>query len=125
MGEIPKKMLVTSDLEKNLIFQNIMKSKEPLKLTINEIEYTGHIKKIYENSLTVKMNSPFIGDLEGNITTNFTYHNNYHYFSAQAHQMDETTLQLAIPEKINKNMMLTFVSIDISGKVFINIKIMI
>ncbi len=31
MGEIPKKMVVTSFIEKNLIFQNLMKLKEPLK----------------------------------------------------------------------------------------------
>jgi hypothetical protein len=125
MGVIPKKMLVTSILEKKLIFQNLMKLKEPLNIIINGIEYRGFIEEYDDDSITVRMDSPFIGDMDGQINTNFIFHNNYHYFTSTAQQIDEGRLQLIIPDKINKNMVRKYERVYVFGKVFLKMKIMI
>ncbi len=125
MGVIPKKMLVTSFLEKKLIFQNLMKLKEPLNIIINGIEYMGYIEKYDDESVTVRMDSPFIGDMDGQIKTNFIFHDNYHYFTSTAQQLDEGRFYLIVPEKINKNMVRKYERVYVLGKVFLKMKIMI
>ena len=125
MGEIPKKMVVTSFIEKNLIFQNLMKLKEPLNIIINEIEYKGYIERYDSNTLTLEMISPYIGDIEGIIRTNFIFHNNYHYFSTTAEQLDGNRILLVIPEQINKNILRKYERVYVLGKVFMKMKIMI
>jgi hypothetical protein len=125
MGEIPKKMVVTSFLEKNLIFQNLMKLKEPLNININAIEYKGQIVRHDSNTLIVKMTSPYIGDIDGLIRTNFIFHNNYHYFDSRAHHLDEDRIILDIPTQINKNMLRKYERVYVFGNVFMKMKIMI
>ena len=125
MGEIPKKMVVTSFIEKNLIFQNLMKLKEPLNIIINEIEYKGYIERYDSNNMTLQMISPYIGDIEGIIRTNFIFHNNYHYFSTTAEQLDDNRILLVIPEQINKNILRKYERVYVLGKVFMKMKIMI
>lgn len=125
MGGIPKKMLVTSDLEKNLIFQRLRKMKEPLNVIINRIEYQGYIEQFDNDAITLKMKSPYIGEVEANIKTNFIFNNNYHYFNTGASRLDENHILLIFPENINKNIVRKFNRVDVSGKVFMKLKIMI
>lgn len=125
MGGIPKKMLVTSDLEKNLIFQRLRKMKEPLNVIINGIEYQGYIEQFNNDTITLIMKSPYIGEVENNIKTNFIFNNNYHYFITGAHQLDENHLLLTFPETINKNIVRKYRRVDVSGKVYMKLKIMI
>ncbi|MCK4805047.1 MAG: hypothetical protein KAT88_10825, partial [Spirochaetes bacterium] len=103
MGGIPKKMLVTSDLEKSLIFQRLRKMKEPLNVIINRIEYQGYIEQFDNDAITLKMKSPYIGGVDANIKTNFIFNNNYHYFNTGASRLDENHILLIFPETINKN----------------------
>lgn len=125
MGGIPKKMLVTSDLEKSLIFQRLRKMKEPLNVIINRIEYQGYIEQFDNDAITLKMKSPYIGGVDANIKTNFIFNNNYHYFSTGASRLDENHILLIFPETINKNIVRKFNRVDVSGKVFMKLKIMI
>jgi hypothetical protein len=125
MGEMPKKMLVTSFLEKNLIFQNLMKAREPLNIDIHGIEYKGIIDSFDNSALNIRMHSPFIGDIDGAIKVNFTFHNNYHYFTTTGQQLDNTRLSLVIPERISKNIVRKYERVYVFGKVFMKLKIMV
>jgi len=125
MGEMPKKMLVTSFLEKNLIFQNLMKAAEPLNIDIHGIEYKGIIESFDEYSVIVRMTSPFIGDIEGTIKVNFKFHNNYHYFNTAGQQLDSSKISLVAPERINKNILRRYERVYVYGKVFMKLKIMV
>lgn len=125
MAEIPKKMVVGSELERNLIFQSLMKMKQPISVAANNIEYRGIIEKFGNDLITVKMQSPQVGEFEGNCRINFIFNNNYHYFDSPISKLDENTLVLRVPESINKNILRKFERVDVSGKVFMKIKIMI
>jgi hypothetical protein len=125
MSELPKKMIVTSDLEKNLIFQRLKKMKEPLNITIDGIEYPGVIENFTDETITLKVMSPFIGEIGYNLNANFTFHNNYHYFNTNASQLDENRILLDFPEIINKNLIRKYKRINVLGKVFMKLKIMI
>jgi len=125
MAVIPKKMTVSSDLEKNLILKSLQKTKDPLNLNINGIEYQGIIEKIDTSSITILMKSPFIGEIGGSNQVNFIFHNNYHYFSTGITQTDENHLRIFIPEKIYKNILRKYDRINVLDKVFMKFKIMI
>jgi len=118
-------MLVTSFLEKSLIFQNLMKSAEPLHIDIQGIEYRGTIESFSENNLIVHMSSPFIGDMDGTVKVNFKFHNNYHYFETTGQQIEGSRLSLLVPERINKNILRRYERVYTLGKVFLKLKIMI
>jgi len=125
MSELPKKMVVTSDLEKNLIFQRLKKMKEPLNIMIDGIEYPGLIESFTDEAITLKIISPFIGEIGYNLKANFTFHNNYHYFNTNASQLDENRILLIYPEIITKNLIRKYKRVNVFGKVFMKLKIMI
>lgn len=125
MSELPKKMVITSDLEKNLIFQRLKKMKEPLNIMIDGIEYPGVIESFTDETITLKVMSPFIGEIGYNLKANFTFHNNYHYFNTNASQLDENRILLIFPEIINKNLIRKYKRVNVLGEVFMKIKIMI
>jgi hypothetical protein len=125
MSELPKKMIVTSDLEKNLIFQRLKKMKEPLNIMIDGIEYPGVIEDFTDETITLKVMSPFIGEIGYNLNANFTFHNNYHYFNTNASQLDENRILLEFPDIINKNLIRKYKRINVLGKVFMKLKIVI
>jgi len=125
MPEIPKKMVITSELEKNLIFQNLKKRHIPLYLRCNSIEYRGYIENFNSETMTLVIDSPIIGNVEGEVKVSFAHLNNYHYFTTQSRQVDESHLQLIVPESIRKNILRKYERIDVRGKVFMKFKIMV
>jgi hypothetical protein len=125
MAEVPKKMLVTSELEKNLIFQNMMKLKLPLHVCFNDIEYPGFIERIGSEGIVVRLAAPTMGGIEGAVRTNFAFHSNYHYFSTEARTLGQQLILLHPPEQINKNMVRMHERTDAHGKVFMKFRILI
>jgi len=125
MTELQKKMKVTSELEKQLIFQNLMKQKSLLNVIIDGIEYQGIIEKLENDSLTLRLQSPLIGQIEESCRINFIFHNNYHYFNSSVQQVDEESLFVFMPDKINKNILRRHTRIDVYGKVYMKLKVMV
>ncbi len=125
MTAIPKKMEVTSDLEKSLIFKNLHKSGNSLHIEISGIEYDAVIEKYDESNLTVRLGSPFIGELGEINSVNFVFNNNYHYFPAAVTQIDEHHLNILIPEVIYKNILRRYKRLGVFSKVYMRFKIMI
>ncbi len=125
MTEIPKKMEVTSDLEKSLIFKTLHKSGQPLHIDVNGIEYDAAIEKYDESNLTARLDSPFIGELGEINSINFVFNNNYHYFPAAIIQEDERHLNILVPEVIYKNILRKYKRLDVYGKIYMKFKIMI
>ncbi len=125
MAEIPKKMTVTSDLEKTLIFKNLKKSGEPLHIDVNGIEYDAIVEKYDTSSIAVRLKSPFIGELGEINSVNFVFNNNYHYFPAGITQIDDQHLNVFVPEVIYKNILRQYKRLDVFGTVYMKFKIMI
>ncbi|UCB45407.1 MAG: PilZ domain-containing protein [Spirochaetota bacterium] len=125
MVEIPKKMVVTSELEKNLIFDSLKKLKQPMNITADNIEYSGVIEKIENELIHVTLSSTPIGDIEGTHKVNFVFNNNYHYFTTDIHQQDEGRVVLVYPEELSKNIQRRYDRVNVDGEVFMKFKIMI
>jgi len=125
MPEIPKKMVITSDLEKNLIFQNLKKMHIPVYVKFNNIEYRGYVENYSNQTMTMLLDSPGIGDIEGEVNVSFAHLNNYHFFTTQCRQIDENHLQLVMPDSIRKNILRKHERIDVRGKVFMKFGIMV
>jgi uncharacterized protein YlxP (DUF503 family) len=125
MAEFPKKMVVTSELEKNLIFQSLQKLKQPLNISIDNIEYSGCVERFDSSTILLHMSSSHIGDMEGIHRVNFVFNNNYHYFTTSVRQQDEERVTLLYPEELSKNIQRRYERIDVSGKVNMKFKIMI
>jgi hypothetical protein len=123
--EIPKKMIVSGELERNLIFKSLQKMKEPLNITVDGIEYQGLVDRFDAATITMKMLSPVIGDIEGNNRINFVFNNNYHYFNADIAQLDEDRVLVHLPEKIYKNILRKYERIDVRDTASMKFKIMI
>jgi uncharacterized protein YlxP (DUF503 family) len=125
MAEFLKKMLVTSELEKNLIFQSLQKLKQPLNVSVDNIEYRGYVERFDTGSIVVRMGSSHIGEIEGTHKVNFIFNNNYHYFTTDVHQQDEERVVLLFPEELSKNILRRYERIYVLGKVNMKFKIMI
>jgi hypothetical protein len=125
MAEFSKRMIVTSDLEKNLIFQSLQKLKQPINISVENIEYSGHIERFDSGTILVRMSSSYIGDIEGSHTVNFVFNNNYHYFTTTVQQEDNERVVLLFPEELSKNILRRYDRIDVHGKVNMKFKIMI
>lgn len=125
MGETSEKMVVSSDVEKSLIFGNMMKNRAPLCLCIEDIEYLGFIERFDEKTILVKTQSPFIGEVEGDHRVNFEHQNNYHYFDTDIQQIDENRFRLIIPKIIYKNIMRRYQRVDVRGRVFMKFRLVI
>jgi hypothetical protein len=125
MVEIPKRMVVTSELEKNLIFDSLKKLKQPINITADNIEYSGIIEKIDNNLIHVILGSSPIGEIEGNHKVNFVFNNNYHYFTTDIHQQDEERVVLVYPDELSKNIQRRYDRVNVDGEVFMKFKIMI
>jgi hypothetical protein len=125
MGEMPKKMFVTSFLEKNLIFQNLMKAGTSIHIDLQGIEYPGVIESYGEDGLIVRVDSAFIGEVDGTVRVNFTFHNNYHYFDTTGQHIGEGRLSLLVPDRISKNILRRYERIDVHGTVFMKLKILV
>jgi hypothetical protein len=125
MAEVPKKMLVTSELEKSLIFQSLLKLKHPIRVCVNDIEYPGYIERIESDGIAVKIETPTVGAVEGTVRANFVFHSNYHYFSSEARKLPDNLIMLGIPERISKNMVRMFERAGVLGDVFMRFRILI
>lgn len=125
MAEFSKKMMVTSDLEKDLIFQSLRKLKQPVNVTVDNIEYGGYIERYDAGSILLQMTSLIIGDIEGQRRVNFVFNNNYHYFTTEVRQQDEEHIVLLFPQELTKNILRRYDRINVRGKVFMKFKIMI
>jgi hypothetical protein len=123
--EIPKKMVVTSDLEKSLIFKSLKKSGAALHIDVNGIEYSGVIEAFDDSTLTIRLQSTLIGELGDVNNVNFVFNNNYHYFPAAITPVDEYHLTIFIPEIIYKNILRQYERINVFGSVYMKFKIMI
>ena len=60
MVEIPKKMIVSGELERNLIFKSLQRMNEPLNINVNDIEYQGYVERFDQTTVVAKMVSPVI-----------------------------------------------------------------
>ena len=118
MAEVPKKMLVTSELEKSLIFQSMMKLKHPLQVCFNDIEYPGFIERIGSEGIVVRIAAPTMGGVEGAVRTNFAFHSNYHYFSTEARTLGQQLILLHLPEQIKQEYGSNVRAHGRAGKVF-------
>ena len=79
MSEISKKLAVSSELEKNLIFQNLLSMKEPIELEFGGSHYPGLVKRYEGGSILLHMQTPLKKDVGGAVRAHFIFHNNYHY----------------------------------------------
>jgi hypothetical protein len=125
MNEDVKKLTVSSDLERNLIFQSLLKMKEPIGLEVGRDQLRGRVVKYENNTVVLAMDSPMSGEISGKYRANFVFHNNYHYFNADVQQKDEKHLQLYVPEVIYKNMLRQHDRINVQDRVFMRFKIII
>lgn len=123
--KIPEKMIVTSDLERNLIFRTLQKMKEPMRVTVEGIEYQGYVTSFDDAGVTLRMDTPTIGDIEGANHVNFVFNNNYHYFTGEVVRKDDSHVQVMLPDKIYKNILRKHRRIDVEGSAFMKFKIMI
>jgi hypothetical protein len=125
MAEVPKKMLVTSELEKSLIFQSLLKLKHPLRVCIHDIEYPGYIERIESDGIAVRIDTPTVGTVEGTVRANFVFHSNYHYFASEARKLHGNLVFLGFPEQISKNMVRMYERASVLGDVFMRFRILI
>ena len=125
MSEISKRLVVSSDLEKNLIFQNLLKMEEPIVLELGGFHCPGHVKHYENDSILLHMQAPLKMDIKGSVRANFIFHNNYHYFDATAFKKDDTHIRLLLPEKIYKNILRAHDRIDVMNHVFMRFRILI
>jgi hypothetical protein len=125
MAEVPKKMLVTSELEKSLIFQSLQKLKHPIRVSVNDIEYPGYIESIENDGIAVRIETPTVGAVEGAVRANFVFHSNYHYFSSEARRLRGNLILLGVPEQISKNMVRIYERASVLGDVFMRFRILI
>ena len=105
MSEISKKLVVSSDLEKNLIFQSLLRMKEPIELELGGFHYPGFVKRYDRESILLDMQTPLKMDVGGPVRAHFVFHNSYHYFDTAAQKKDDNHIQLLLPEKINRNIL--------------------
>lgn len=123
MSEIGKKMTVGSDLEKSLIFQSLMRMREPLHVEIRGRELPGIVENFTDNNILVRITNPFNGNMEESCRAHFVFHNNYHYFTTRVYQKDPTHLTLAMPREIFKNLLRKHDRINVLNKVYMKFKI--
>lgn len=123
--KIPDKMIVTSDLERNLIFKTLQKMKEPMRVTVDGIEYQGYVTSFDDAGVTLRMDTPTIGEIEGTNHVNFVFNNNYHYFTGEVVRKDDSHVQVMLPDKIYKNILRKHRRINVEGRAFMKFKIMI
>jgi hypothetical protein len=123
--ELPKKMTVTSDLERNLIFSTLQKIGEPLNISVDDIEYKGYVTDYNQHLVTVELETPTIGEIEGTRHINFVFNNNYHYFTAEVARKAPEQLAIILPAKIYKNILRKHVRVNVEGTAFMKFKVMI
>jgi hypothetical protein len=123
--KIPEKMIVTSDLERNLILKTLQKMKEPMRVTVEGIEYQGYVTSFDDTGVTLRMDTPTIGDIEGANHVNFVFNNNYHYFTGEVVRKDDAHVQVVLPDKIYKNILRKHRRINVEEGAFMKFKIMI
>jgi hypothetical protein len=104
MKEVTKRMVVTSDLERNLIFQSLLKLQVPVELEVERARLAGVVEKYEKDLVLLALNEPLITDTDSTVRVHFLFHNNHHYFDSVVVKGDETKVQLAVPEQIFKNM---------------------
>jgi hypothetical protein len=124
MSENSKRMVVDSELERDLIFRTLLKMKEPVELEIGGSNYPGHVKRIDQEHLVLLLNNPPAGEIGGPVRAHFVFHTNYHYFDAEAQMQDNVHIELGLPDKIFKNMLRLHERIAVEGRVFLRFKIL-
>jgi hypothetical protein len=125
MSEISKRLVVSSDLEKNLIFQNLINMEEPIVLELDGKHYAG-IVELYENgTIVLHMKDTLPMNVKGTVRAHFIFHNNYHYFTATIYKKSENQVRLLLPDKIFKNMLRAHDRIDVLNRVFMRFRILI
>jgi hypothetical protein len=123
--KLPDKMVVSSDLERSLIFKSLQRMKEPMHVTVEGIEYQGYITAFDDTGVTLKVDSPIIGELEGTNRVNFVFNNNYHYFTGEVMRKDDSHVMVLLPDKIYKNILRKHRRVNVEGRVGMKFKIMI
>ncbi len=125
MAETAKKMTVGSDLEKNLIFQSLLKMKEPVHVDVGGSKLIGLLENFSDNDISVILNAPFEGEIEESCRVHFVFHNNYHYFTTRGYLKDASHLTLVMPEDIFKNLLRKHERMGVLDRVFMKFKILI
>ncbi len=123
--KLPDKMIVSSDLERSLIFKSLQKMKEPMRVIVEGIEYQGYVTGFDDAGVTLKVDSPTIGDIEGTNHVNFVFNNNYHYFTGEVVRRDDSHVKVMLPDKIYKNILRKHRRVNVEGRAFMKFKIMI
>ena len=125
MSEISKRLVVSSDLEKNLIFQNLLKMEEPIVLELDGFQCPGLVKHYESDSILLHVQTSLDRDVKGSVHAHFIFHNNFHYFDAAAQKKDDTHIRLLLPEKIYKNMLRAYDRIEVLNHVFMRFRILV
>jgi hypothetical protein len=125
MSEVSKRMTVASDLEKNLIFQNLLKMKEAVILELGDQHRPGIVIRYENESVLLRMQNPLERELSGTVRAHFVFHNNYHYFEAHVRRIDVMQVAFPVPDKIYKNILRAHDRIDVSDRVFMRFSILV
>ncbi|RKX99455.1 MAG: hypothetical protein DRP54_07215 [Spirochaetes bacterium] len=125
MALMPEKMYVTSELEKNLIFQNLKKLNIPINIISGGVEYRGTVEKLTNDGIIVKLETPLINEIDQEVRVNFAFNNNYHYFTGPATMLDSSKVLIIVPEKISKNILRKHKRIRVYEKVYMRFKIIV
>jgi hypothetical protein len=104
MKEVTKRMVVTSDLERDLIFQSLLKLKVPVELEVDRARHTCIVERYEKESVFLNLREPIGIDVGGPVRVHFLFYNNHHYFDTAVMKCDDTAVQLAVPQQIFKNM---------------------
>jgi hypothetical protein len=104
MKEVTKRMVVTSDLERDLIFQSLLKLKVPVELEVERVHHIGIVEKYEKATVLLALRKPLKIDTDTTVRVHFLFHNNHHYFDSVVVKRDETSVQLTVPDQIFKNM---------------------
>jgi hypothetical protein len=125
MSEISKRLVVASDLEKDLILKNLLKTEQPIVLEIDGQSCPGLVKRYDSGNILLHMQTPVPGDMGGVERAHFIFHNSYHYFNTTALRKDENAILLPMPEKIYKNMLRAHDRVDVRDQVYMKFRILV
>jgi len=125
MKEIAKRMVVSGDLERDLIMQSLLKKQELVELEIAGTYHPGFVKKLEKDRILLALRSPLTRNIGGTVRVHFVFHNNHHYFDAVPLKKSDLHVQVTFPDIIFKNMLRRHERIGVQDKVFMRFKIMV
>ncbi len=125
MNEISKSLVVSSDVERDLIFQSLHRMKEPVEIELGGESYPGLVKRYDDESILLAMQSPLKMSIGGPVRAHFVFHNSYHYFDTTVQKKDDRHVRLLLPESIYKNMLRKHERLKVLNRLFMRFRILI